>query len=143
MGAAQQTTVDLSSGEAVYFDLATGAESDASDWDLRFEGYTIRVNGGVSGSGQAGAVLVDEAFDAIDDASDMGRGYLADAFAGVFGEHPWYRYNLNNNHQIWPTYDVYLIQSGDRVYKVQLIGYYDATGKDRQITFRYAPLDVE
>jgi hypothetical protein len=58
----------------------------------------------------------------------------------VFDAHPWYRYNLDGGHQIWPTYDVFLIRRGDAVYKVQLTSYYGATGDSRQITFRYARL---
>jgi hypothetical protein len=54
---------------------------------------------------------------------------------------PWYRYNITGtDNQIWPTYDVYLVRRGSDVYKVQLVGYYDAGGRSRQITVRYAPL---
>jgi len=141
MGPVRTATVDLSSGDPVHFDLVAGAVSDASDWDLRFEGYTIRVNGGVSGSGQAGAVAVDEPFEAIADASDMDRHYAGDTFGGVFSARRWYRYNVTGtDHQIWPTYDVYLIERGGEVYKVQLIGYYGPAGEPRRITMRYARL---
>lgn len=142
MGPTRTETVDLSSG-AVYFDLVDGVVSNDSDWDLRFEGYTIQVNGGVSGPGQAGAVIVDEPFDAITDASDLEGLYRGDVYGGVFDAHRWYRYDLRGNHQIWPTYDVYLIRRGDEVYKVQLTSYYSATGDSRHITFRYARLDAE
>ncbi|HEX7049434.1 MAG TPA: HmuY family protein [Longimicrobiales bacterium] len=142
MGEARAAELDLTSGGRVYFDLARGEASDAADWDLAFEGYTIRVNGGVSGSGSAGAVLADASFDAMADASDAPDGvYSADAFGGVFDAHPWYRYDLAGQHQIWPTYDVYLVKRGDAVYKLQLIGYYGADGTPRQVTFRYARLD--
>ncbi|HEX7120303.1 MAG TPA: HmuY family protein [Longimicrobiales bacterium] len=134
-------TVDVSGG-AVYFDLESGAAVSADEaWDLWFEGYTIRVNGGVSGDGSAGASPAGAAFDAVADASDLMAGhYRGDAFGGVFDEHPWYRYNLEGRHQIWPTYDVYLVKRGESVYKVQLTGYYGPTGEARQVTFRYARL---
>ena len=140
-GVPETATADVSSG-AVYFDLETGSVVGATDdWDLLFEGWDIRVNGGVSGSGDAGAVLSGELFDDVTDASDVpARVYAGDAFGGVFEAHPWYRYNLGGNHQIWPTYDVYLVRRGDSVYKVQLTSYYGPTGDSRQITFRYARL---
>lgn len=142
MGEPQSLTVDLSSGAAVYFDLETSAVSGASDWDLLFEGYTIRINGGVSGEGGAGASLAAGAFDEITDASDLSaRHYRGDAFGGVFDEHRWYRYNLAGNHQIWPTFDVFLVKRGAEVYKLQLINYYSDTGEARHITFRYAKLE--
>ena len=94
MGEAKTATVEVSPGARVYFSLTRGAVSDASDWDLLFEGWTIRLNGGASGSGAAGAVVVDEPFDGITDASDMGTLYQADRYGGAFAAHPWYRYNI-------------------------------------------------
>jgi hypothetical protein len=137
----RSATVDLAAG-AVHFDLESASVVSANDdWDLLFDGYDIRVNGGVSGSGSAGASLAGEPFDAITDAGDLTSShYRGDAFGGVFDETPWYRYNLEGNHQIWPTYDVYLIRRGESVYKVQLTSYYGPTGDSRQITFRYARL---
>lgn len=144
-GAAFEATetrdIDVSGGP-VHFDLDTGATAgSAAAADLTFEGYTVRVNGGVSGPGNAGASLADEEFDAITDASDLTAGhYRGDAFGGVFEAHPWYRYNIEGNHQIWPTYDVYLVRRGETVYKLQLISYYGTTGDSRQITARYEPV---
>jgi len=142
MGEAKTATVEVSPGARVYFSLTRGAVSDASDWDLLFEGWTIRLNGGASGSGAAGAVVVDEPFDGITDASDMGTLYQADRYGGAFAAHPWYRYNITgSDHQIWPTYDVYLVKRGSEVYKVQLVSYYEpTTGASRHITMRYARL---
>jgi hypothetical protein len=141
MGAVRTATVDVSGGR-VHFDLARGTVSDASDWDLAFEGYDIRVNGGVSGSGKAGAVAVDEPFAAIADASDLTAShYRGDAYGGVFAAKRWYRYNITGaDHQVWPTYDVYLVKRGAEVFKVQITGYYGASGDSRRITFRYAKL---
>ena len=55
--------------------------------------------------------------------------------------HPWFRYNLQNDHQVYPTFDVYLIRKGDDVYKVQLTGYYGAAGEARHIGIRWSQLD--
>lgn len=144
MGATETLTVDVSAGP-VYVDLVAGAVSDETSWDLRLDGYTIRVNGGVSGAGAAGAIAAGAEFDAIADASDMGTHYRGDAFGGVFAtadaSRRWYRYNLEGTHLIYPTYNVYLVRTGEAVYKVQLISYYSGTGESRHITFRYARLD--
>jgi hypothetical protein len=129
-------------GGSVRFDLESGAETTGDDWDLWLEGWTIRLNGGASGTGTAGAYLTGEAFASIDDASAApASAYASDRFAGVFGAHAWYRYNLQNDHQVYPTYEVYLISTPDGVYKIQLTGYYGPTGDPRQIGFRYAKLD--
>ena len=125
----------------VYFDFVTGV-SDASNWDIKLEGFDIRINGGVSGTGGAGAVKASESFSAMTDASDApAQIYRGDAFGGVFAAHPWYKYNLDGNHTIFPTYDVFLIKRGAEIYKMQIIGYYDTAGESRRITFRYARLD--
>lgn len=139
--ATETRDIDVSGGP-VYFDLDTGAAvGSAGAADLTFEGYTIRVNGGVSGDGDAGASRAEDDFAAITDASDLSAShYQGDAFGGVFEAHPWYRYNIEGNHQIWPTYDVYLVKRGVTVYKLQVISYYDAGGESRQITARYEPV---
>lgn len=148
-GATRTLEVDVSGG-AVAVDLETGTTVAAGTegWDLLVEGWSIRVNGGVSGSGGAGAVRVEDAFEAVTHAGDLTSGhYRGDTYGGVFASgdtgRRWYRYNLQGNHQIWPTYNVYLVRRGDDVYKVQITGYYHPdTGDARHITVRYARLDA-
>ncbi len=132
VGETRSLAVDLSSGGRVHVDLESGqVVAASSDWDLALEGYAIRVNGGVSGSGQAGAVLAGEPFATIGDAGSAPVSvYAGDAFGGVFDAHRWYRYDLRGEHQIWPTYQVYLIRRRGEVYKVQLTGYYGAGRRD-------------
>jgi hypothetical protein len=141
MGPSHGAVLDGSSGGRVYFDFARGTVSDASDWDIALDGYAIRINGGVSGSGRAAAVLASESFTAMTSASDApAQIYRADAYGGVFDKYRWYRYNLTGTNDITPTYDVYLIRRGTNVYKVQLISYYNTAGESRRITFRYAKI---
>ena len=52
-----------------------------------------------------------------------------------------YRYDLDGNHTIFPTYDVYLIEASGSIYKLQVTSYYSVTGAARHVTFRYARLD--
>lgn len=141
LGAVKQVTVDVSGGR-VYFDLGTGAPGTATDWDIALEGYDIRVNGGASGSGQAGAVLATEPFDAITNAaSPPASVFKGDTYGGVFKAQPWYRYNLTgSDHQVWPTFNVYLLKRGSTLFKVQVTSYYGPAGETRRITLRYAKL---
>ena len=143
-GSVQTAQIAMGAGP-VYVDLTTGAVTTAANWDLRFDGYTIRVNGGVSGTGSVKAVLDTStpfaSIDATYAASAPAVAYSADRYTGVFGTSPWYRYNITGtDNQIWPVYNVYLVQRGTQVFKVQLVGYYGTDGTPRQITVRYAKL---
>ncbi len=143
-GAVVSKTVTVGTG-IVYFDLTAGAVSTATSWDLAFTGYTIKTNGGVSGTGTVMAIpdLVTP-FGTIDAAyasTAPAQAYRADEFGGVFTTKRWYKYNITGtDNQIWPTFDVYLIKKGTTVYKVQLTGYYGTNGAARQITLRYRKL---
>ena len=134
-------TVTLDASAPVSLDLNTGSATPADGaWDLSLEGFTLRLNGGESGSGAAAATPSPEPFEAITTAAVDSRAYQSDAFAGVFGTHPWYRYNLTGENIIHPTFDVYLVKRGAEVYKVQLIDYYSPAGDPRNISFRYTRL---
>jgi hypothetical protein len=139
MGATRSVVVRVPASGRLAYDFNSGTES-TSGWDVAFEGFNVRVNGGVSGSAQGGAVAVTTPFAEIADASaPPATVYKSDAFGGVFDAKKWYRYNITGtDHQIWPTYDVFLIKRGTAVYKIQLINYYNAAGEGRHITFRYA-----
>jgi hypothetical protein len=142
-GAVQSKTVDVRSGP-VNFDLAAGAPSTGA-WDVRFDGWSIRANGGVSGTGGVSALL-DAAtpfanIDAALAATAPPQAFRSDAFSGIFATKPWYRYNITGtDNQIWPTFDVYLVQRGNETYKVQITSYYGTAGAPRQISIRYARL---
>lgn len=141
MGPTRQATVDVAGGR-VYFDLLTHAVSTAANWDLAFEGFDIRVNGGVSGTGQGGVVAATAAFGAITSASEPpAAAFRTDSYGGVFKARPWYKYNLTGtDHQIWPNFNVYLLKRGSALYKVQFTSYYGPAGETRRITLRYAKL---
>lgn len=49
-----------------------------------------------------------------------------------------FRYNIDGNQRLHPVFNTYLIKSGTRVYKLQLINYYDAGGASGSPTLRYA-----
>ena len=143
-GAVVSKTIAVGSS-TVYFDLAAGAVSTATQWDIAFSGYQIRVNGGVSGSGSVMAVPDNATpfanIDATYAATAPVQAYRTDEFGGVFSSNRWYKYNITGtDNQIWPTFNVYLLKKGSSVYKMQLTGYYGTNGASRQITVRYRKL---
>ncbi len=142
-GQAKTVTLDLSNGPR-NFDFKTGeASSSGSDWELRFDGYSIRVNGGATGPGKSAAALIpDETFAEANVESTSANAYRSDVYAGVFYDSPFYKYDLKGDHGITPTFDVYLIQRGSRVYKLQIINYYSNTGASRHISLRYSQIGL-
>ncbi|HEY0970651.1 MAG TPA: HmuY family protein [Gemmatimonadales bacterium] len=140
LGATRILAVDVPATGTVRVDLVDGVTTTSSTaWDLEFAGWTLRVNGGASGRGKVGVYAVDTPFAEITDAyAGDPRAYSrTDAYAGVFADSPWYRYNLRGDHGVSPIFDVYLVRRGDRVYKVQVIDYYGPAGEPRQISVRY------
>ncbi len=139
LGTTQTIQVDLTTPGAKSIDFETGAlTASATDWDLRLDGFTIRVNNGVSGPGKGGAAAAAGSFESIATAKEADQAYRSDSYAGVFGSSRWYRYNIGGTgNRISPTFEVFLVRRGSDVYKVQILNYYNATGNPRHITFRY------
>jgi hypothetical protein len=138
LGPTQALQVDLTTAGARGVDLNTGSlTTSPTDWDLRLDGFTIRVNGGASGPGKGAAAAATGSFESITTAKTADQAYRADVYAGVFGAQRWYKYNLAGDNRISPTFDVYLVKRGSAVYKLQLLNYYNATGSPRFLTFRY------
>lgn len=142
LSAPQTLTVNAGTAGGVLVDLNAGAvTTNAANWDLRVDGFTIRVNGGISGSGKGGAATTATAFADLTTAVTAANAYRIDTYAGVFGTQRYYRYNILGDHRISPTFDVYFLRRGVDTYKLQVTGYYSATGAARHITFRWAKLD--
>jgi hypothetical protein len=121
-------------GGSVYFDYETLAPVPSSaDWDLRV-GYdpatrlfSMYTNGGLSGPGSGGAFPIGNEPDAYTNGADTSQipFYFTDSAGGIFVDSIWYAYNLTgNDHQLWPNYRVYLIQTEGEVYKFQILSYY-------------------
>ena len=138
LGAVRTLAVDVPADAPVLVDLSAGATAaSGTAWDLRLDGWAVRLNGGVSGAGQAAAAEATEPFAGITTAVTDPRAYRADAHAGVFAAHPWYRYDLAGDHVISPTFDVYLLRRGAQLYKVRLTGYYGPAGESRHISVQF------
>jgi hypothetical protein len=142
LGPARTLAVDVPASGNARVDLLGGAVATAGGaWDLQLDGWRIRVNGGASGSGKAAATLATQPFAAVANAfAGAANAYRTDTYAGVFGQKPWYKYNLRGDNRISPTFDVYLVRRGSAVYKLQIINYYGPAGETRRITVRYAQL---
>lgn len=140
-------------GSWTYLSLGTGSEvSPASpeastDWDLAFQGTTIKANGGVSGSGNVSVARLEGVdFDALTTAP--AAGYVADAAdsddtgnvpdTGFLVNGGWYSYDATT-HVVTPKQVVYVIRTtAGKFYKVRITDYYDAAKTPRVVTLRWA-----
>jgi len=147
------TTVDASSEDDwIYFQLATGSEGtpDGADWDLAFQRFKIKSNGGISGNGGVEvARMASATFDDVSIAPTM--EYLVDAEDSddtdvdpdypFLGPTPWFDYNPMD-HSLSPADVVYVIRSVDGdYYKFQMLGYYNEPGTSGYPQFRWASVD--
>ena len=158
-------TLTVDAAEGAYVALAAEARVvevadpiSSTDWTLGFSGTNIVANGGDAGPGgvtlfcicQNASATNDEVL-ALTPATELGdfTAVTAEDVPSADSEewhpasmatYPWYRYNLAFQHQIWPTYNVYLVRRGGEVFKVQVVGYYGADGTPRQVSFRYERL---
>lgn len=122
-------------------------DPSADGWDLKVEydsaarEYRIRVNGGVSGSGEGGAMGLGNNPDTVTNGADRGEvaHYFDDKTGGIFVDSPWNAYNITgDDHKLWPNYRVYLIKSGGDLFKLQILGYYHPqTTESGWYTIRY------
>jgi hypothetical protein len=150
------TRVDAESSERwVYFDLDTAAEvvtatpETTPEWDLGFQRFQIKTNGGVSGSGGVEvAVLPNADFEMLTRAPSS--GYIVDQndssdegddpdYAFLAGD-PWYVYNPMY-HTLSPREVVYVVRTASAYFKVEMTGYYDMAGTGGFPTFRWAPIE--
>ncbi len=142
--------VSLSAEEPV---VAVSNPSTSDAWDIAFQGTSVMVNGDAAGPGGVTAACICQNLWATNDELQLmtPRTELAD-FESVtaatipaditwhpatFAANPWFKYNLRDEHMIWPTYNVYLLKRAEAVYKFQIIGYYGPTGDPRHVTYRY------
>jgi len=139
----------------VYFDLESGSEVTVSDplvdsgWDLAFRRFHIALDGGESGSGNAAALYLADAFDALTRAP--AGGYESDAPDGDDADDlP--DYFLSNTDDGWWDYDVsthglsarprtYVVRTVEgNHFKLRFEDYYSNAGSSGYITLRWAPL---
>jgi len=113
------TLVQLSTASVIHVD---GDYQASADWDLAFQGWDVFTNGGASGVGKGGAFgpLPFTYFLAGEDPTDV-PFLIEDKAAGAFRD--WYVYD-GKWHTLYSRFHTYGVRRGDRVFKVQLLGYY-------------------
>ncbi|WP_182406392.1 HmuY family protein [Psychrobacter sp. GP33] len=143
------------------FDAQAASDCSGTTWDVKFEnqarGVKLWSNSGSSGTGKGGVFgLMDwqdlgryrNATQNPDSGRDIASHYIADRSGGIFAEQPWFEYNLQGKHQLYPNNRVYRITTDYRdpstdstvlkpVYALQIINYYSDTGKSAQPTIRW------
>jgi len=101
--------------------VTPAAPKTSTDWDMAFEAYDAYTNSGVSGSGDGGA------FGPLDAATyDEGTApavpfMTKDASGGAFRDFWAYDPSV---HVLWVRYHVYGVRDKDKLWKVQILGYY-------------------
>ena len=148
LGAAQQATLDRGAGSYA-IDFSTGALSAGTGcgWDIEANAdFSITTNSGCN----VGTFPLDaaETFAGLTTAADAPDYGLF--LAGLTGPVPFstalddpngpFLYNLAGDNRLSPTFNIYLIKVGTEVYKVQVIGYYSATGAAGHPTIRFAKI---
>lgn len=156
-------TVDSTKAGTTCYDFTTKAEVDCSSttWDIKFDSqnrsYKLWTNSGSSGNGKGGAFgLMDwqnlkSYKNAVQDpitGQDISQLYQTDKTAGIFVDKPWYEYNLQGNHQLYPNNRVYLITTNTSdpttqstaqapIFALQITNYYNSAGVSGHPTIRY------
>jgi hypothetical protein len=148
------TTVNAtSSSEWVYVDLDTAqqATESMSGWDLAFQRFKVKVNGGTNGDGNVEVARL--AGTSLDDLrSAPSTGWMTDARAdGVPDAGPegdlafsrnggWYGYDMMT-HRVTPNDASYVVRTtARRIVRLRFIAYYNAAGTGGHPSFRWSTL---
>jgi hypothetical protein len=125
---AKTLSVDVKEGTKVFLRLsplavvAVGDDAAIStDWDLALSGWDVYTNSGVSGPGEGGAF---GPLDSVDFALGLAGDVpfiQADETGGAFRD--WYDYDAST-HALYSRFHVYGIRTAERLYKLQILGYY-------------------
>lgn len=126
-------TVDATDRESwVYVNLLEGDIVDIKDaatsleWDIGFQRTAVITNGGVSGSGDAEVLVLEEIdFEKILEAPDGEYIVDTDQIATIARGDGWYTYTGPPNHWILPNARVYILRTANGDYsKLRFMGYY-------------------
>jgi len=116
-----------------------------SGWDLAFQRFEIKVNGGISGDGGVEVVAVSAMYQ--DDIEVPAGGWLTDEPDADGDEVPeyalltWYSYDYET-HLLNPAEVVYIVRtSEDALFKLAFDSYYDNSGTPARISLRFAPIN--
>lgn len=150
----RETVVNATSKEDYwYIDLDAEAEvkESSADWDLAFQRFKIKSNGGDSGEGNVIVAKVETPFDELEKAPDSGYVEDSDAISSksengdpnyaFLGPEPWYNYEAM--HQLSPEKVVYVVRSTEeKFFKVAVLDYYDDAGTAGFLRFQWAEIEA-
>lgn len=134
-------------------DLDTGrATDDDALWDVGFQRFHVRTNGGVTGAAGVQVVaLPGVSFESLSVAPE--EGWTVDRADGEAdddalpdnafndGESDWYDYDVTT-HTLTAKDVTYVIASSEeRFYKLRILDYYDDAGTPAIVSFRWAEID--
>ena len=151
------TAIDGTNSEGwVYFDFETESEArapqaaDQRDWDLAFQRFKVKSNGGVSGTaGVEVAVIEGKTLDEVTAAPAM--GWLVDQADGDDGNpdpdtafnrgmDTWFEYDTAF-HSLSPRKRIYVVRTGaEGFFAVQMVSYYDEAGDPGFLRLRWKRL---
>lgn len=110
--------VNLASASVVTVD---GDPAASRAWDLAFEGFDVFTNSGASGQGAGGVFGPLDAMVFASGELPEVPFYFQDKPGGAFLD--WYAYD-GTAHALYSRYHVYGVREEDRLFKVQILGYY-------------------
>ncbi|MGP5552185.1 HmuY family protein [Psychrobacter celer] len=154
---------NLAPDSATCYDFDAKAESscDGDTWDIKFENQARSVklwsNSGDSGAGMGGVFGLIDWSDlsrytnaTLDPDTDrnISLHYNEDRSGGVFTAKPWFEYNLQGKHQLYPNNRVYMVTTDSSsamtdssvqqpIYAMQITNYYNDAGKSGYPTIRW------
>jgi hypothetical protein len=142
-------TIDSTDYEAwVYVDLETGTigTEDDKTWDLALRRYVLALRGGVIGTGEVSAAVLEEA--SFDDLTvSPADGYMVDEPDGddddkepeyVLGG--WYDYD-SSTHVLTPAAVVYAIWTGEGYHRLEMLNYYSEAGTSGHLSFQWGEIN--
>jgi hypothetical protein len=145
---ATEFVADFTTESSICYDLeskaAIACADDSEVWDIKFNNdFTIQLNGGLVGSGKAGAYGPNtyDAMNTLKNGAAVSE-FTIDKKAGTLLENSWYGYNFDGNHKIWPNYRVYAIKSHGQEFKLRMTGYYNETGDSGFVSFDYQDISL-
>ena len=133
----------------VHYDLESAtlvAEDDVTDdnWDIAFQRYAIKVNGGVSGTGEVEVLILQGEYDTFEEVALPENGeWITDLEDSDGDDKPeyvfdtWFDYDLAT-HVLSPADLVYLIRTVEgNVFRFRILDYYSSQGSSGYMSIEF------
>ena len=145
LGAVQTLTVPFA-GVTKTISLVTNAvvATTGCTWDITVDPNTFEMNTNTAcsvGTAPGGSSPTFATATAANDAPQYSPyisqldGPIPNSFTDTSAP---FRYNLQDTNRLYPTFNIYLVKVGTKVYKLQLINYYSESGASGHPTIRSA-----